>query len=79
MSDSQERPWSNNPNAPKVPHDFYLEEKAYFAGVLIAAILYGTRKIPPQTRLSAMLNLFARPSFHRGHRHAVFPMYGRVV
>jgi len=43
MSDpSQEQPWSNDPNAPQIPHDLYFGEKATFAGILIGAILYGT-------------------------------------
>jgi len=50
MSDSQEQPWSNNPNAPKIPHLVYLAEKNLFAGTLISAILYGTHKQPPSTR-----------------------------
>jgi len=44
MSDSQETPWIDNPNAPKVPHWLYIEEKAYFAGIIIASILYGSYK-----------------------------------
>jgi len=44
MSESQEPPWSNNPNAPKIPYSLYLEEKADFAGMLIASVLYGTHK-----------------------------------
>ena len=47
MSDSQERqPWSNNPYAPKIPDVLHLEEKANFAGVLIASMLYGAPKTP---------------------------------
>jgi len=45
MSESQEPPWSNNPNAPKIPYSLYLEEKADFAGMLIASVLYGTYDI----------------------------------
>ena len=45
MSESQEPPWSNNPNAPKIPYSLYLEEKADFAGMLIASVLYGTYKM----------------------------------
>ena len=36
--------WSDNPNAPKVPYDLYLYEKAWFAGGFIASIFYGTPK-----------------------------------
>ena len=42
MSGSQQTPWSNNPNAPKILYDLYFEEKANFAGFLIGSILYGT-------------------------------------
>ena len=41
-SDSSEKPWSNNPNAPQIPYSLYLAEKSNFAGNLIGAILYGT-------------------------------------
>lgn len=44
MSDSQYKPWSNNPNAPKLTYPMYLEEKAYFAGTLIGSMLYGMYK-----------------------------------
>ena len=46
MPDSQEQRWSDNPNAPKIPYPLYAEEKADFAGMLIASILYGTPKTP---------------------------------
>ena len=49
MSDSQQNPWSNNPNAPKIPRALYLEEKATFAGTLIGSILYGAPKTLPPT------------------------------
>lgn len=46
MSDSQEwQPWSDNPNAPKIPHDQYTDEKEYFAAILIGSILYGMPEI----------------------------------
>ena len=55
MSDSQVQPWSTNPNAPKIPYHLYTLEKAFFAGVLIASLLYGTTKIPRlPIRLSAL-------------------------
>jgi len=41
MVNSQEPPWSNNPNAPKIPYSVYLEEKATLAGSLTSSILYG--------------------------------------
>jgi len=45
MPGSREKPWSSNPNAPKISHKLYLLEKAWFAGTLISSILYGTRNI----------------------------------
>lgn len=58
MSDSQEEPWTNNPNAPKIPHDLYLREKSYFAGVLVAALLYGACKALPHNIHPSVLTLF---------------------
>lgn len=49
MSDSQQNPWSNNPNAPKIPYDAYFSEKADLTGILIASILYGTQEDPTCT------------------------------
>ena len=46
MSDPQENPWSDNPNAPKIPYALHLDEKANFAGYLVASILYGTSRTP---------------------------------
>ena len=47
MSNSQQTPWSNNRNAPKISYHLYIQEKIYFFGILVDPILYGTRKIPP--------------------------------
>ena len=44
MSDSQEQPWSDSPNAPEIPYYIYRFEKTWFAGVLVSSILYGTLK-----------------------------------
>ena len=46
MSDSQELPWSDHPNAPNISHPIYLAEKTTFARSLIASILYGMSKTP---------------------------------
>ena len=47
MSDSQEwPPWSDNPNAPKIPYRLYFDEKANFAGTFISVVFYGA----PETR-----------------------------
>ena len=48
-------PFSKNPYAPKIPYDLYFREKATFAGILIGAILYGTRGVPcPLVRLPVL-------------------------
>ena len=49
MSSSQQKPWSDNPNAPKIPYVLYSEEKASFAGTSIGSILYGTCATPSPT------------------------------
>jgi len=59
MSGTQQKPWSDNPNAPEISHKLYVEEKAYFAGALISAILYGMCKMPLPIRSSACVH-FAR-------------------
>ena len=46
MSDSQEQPWSDHPNAPNISRRLYFDEKAYFAGLLISSILYGSPNAP---------------------------------
>ena len=43
--DMQHPPWSDNPNAPKIPYHLYFDEKASFAGSLVASIIYGTSKV----------------------------------
>ena len=52
MSNSTTTPWSDNPNAPKIPYALYLGEKAYFAGFLIGAIFYGTQTYVRRTILA---------------------------
>ena len=42
MSNPQFKPWSDNPNAPKISHVQYIYEKVDFFGYLTAPILYGT-------------------------------------
>ena len=42
MSDSQQNPWSYNPNAPNITYSTYFLEKAYSAGLSVGWILYGT-------------------------------------
>ena len=47
MYDPREKPWSDNPNAPKIPYSLYFQEKVTFAGDFVGPILYGTRKGVP--------------------------------
>ena len=56
MSDTQQKPWSNSLNAPKIPYDLYYAEKATIAGILIALVLYGTfvHSHPLRVPLSAL-------------------------
>ena len=61
MSDSQEQWWPDNPNAPKITHILYFQEKATYAGSVIGSILYGTRGLLVaylHARLSRSLGLF---------------------
>ena len=58
MSDTHERPWSDSPNAPKIPYDLYFREKANFAGYLIGAILYGTPRLPYRCVRPSVLTRF---------------------
>lgn len=74
MSDSQQRPWSNSPNAPKIPYDLYFREKAYFSGTFIGAMLYGTPKVPPPIHPSIRAHsVYSVQS--RDRRHAFLQMY----
>lgn len=40
-----QRPWSNNPNAPQIPYWVYFAEKTNFAGHSIGAIFHGTQNL----------------------------------
>ena len=51
MSGSQKQPWSDDPNAPKIPYRLYFDEKANIAGYLVSSVLYGTPKTPVPKRL----------------------------
>ena len=59
MSESSQKPWSDNPNAPQIPYDLYVWEKAVFAEGFIGAILYG---LPTYMSVVLfLLTLFVRP------------------
>ena len=78
MSDSQQNPWSNRPNAPNIPYDLYFTEKAYLAGGFVCWILYGLPKTPPPTRLSIYAHLVC-PVCSRDRHHGILSMYDRAV
>ena len=78
MSDSQERPWSDNPNAPKIPYNLYFDEKAYFAGTFVGSILYGTREASLHKRLSIRAH-FVRSVYSRDRRSPVLQMHRRAI
>ena len=71
MSDSRYKPWSNNPNAPKIPYSLYLEEEAYFVGTLIGSMLYGKRK---RSSMHIRAHLVRSVSSRDAHR-VVLQMY----
>lgn len=75
MVDAQEQPWSDNPNAPKISHTVYFEEKASYAGILIASMLYGTYRVFQPTRMSIDVHLFCLFDF-RDPRRGIFSVYG---
>jgi len=43
MSDIQQNSWSDNPNAPEIPHVVYLWEKVALATLFVSLMLYGER------------------------------------
>ena len=78
MPDSQQKPWSNDLNAPKIPYDLHLREKNNVIGTFISSIFYGTRKTSLPTRP------YIRPylvclACSRDGRYVVLQMYGRSV
>ena len=80
MSGIQQKPWSGNPNAPKVPHDLSHAEKVYFAGILIASILYGM--CDSETPSSPLLLNYIRPVrlvYSRDPHCALIPLHDRIV
>lgn len=77
MSDSQgQRYWSDNPNAPKIPYWAYFAEKSYFAGNILASVLYGACKVSTS---SVRLSVFQFLRSSRDSHRVVLPMHGRIV
>ena len=68
MSGSQQKPWFDDPNAPKIPYKLYLYEKFSVAGNLVSAILYGARK--EHTHPSFHAHFFC-PNYSRDRNHVV--------
>lgn len=56
MSESLEKPWSNNTNAPQIPLPIYFLEKGYLAGTLIGAMAYGIIVVLFFRCIGALLN-----------------------
>ena len=78
MYDSEQQPWSNNPNAPKIPYHIYNYEKTYLAGILIGAMLYGAPSTLPPTRPSICAHSVCSVD-SRDRRRPVLPMYDRAT
>ena len=76
MSDSHQKPWSDNPNAPIMPYDLYLYEKALFAGNLVNVIPYSTCRKPPPPSVRAH---FVCPTYSRDCHRAVLQIHRRPV
>ena len=77
MWDSQHKPRSDNLNAPDISYEVYFEEKAYFAGALVASICYGVPKTShyePTTRAHSVCLIYSRVS----HR-AILQIHGRTT
>jgi len=74
---SDEQPWSDNPNAPQIPYDLYFGEKANFAGILVGAILYGTRKTSKPMHVSVDAHGVCSATSRSRYR-TFLPLYGGV-
>lgn len=78
MSDLGFKPWSDNPNAPKISHALYILEKADFAGYLLTAILYGAPRTSAPTCPSICAHFIPSVYIRDAHR-AVLQMYDRTT
>jgi len=58
MSETQLKPWSDNPYAPKIPYIIYSSEKTGLAGIFVASILYGKSYTPPPSIRLYVINSF---------------------
>ena len=76
-SDSSQKPWSDNPNAPQIPYGLYFWEKATVAGNIIGAIFYGL-----QTHMSVysiLAHLVYSINCSRYRHRTLLSIYGSPV
>ena len=78
MSDPWGPPWSDNPNAPKISHTIYFDEKVWFVGNSLSSILYGAPQTPPLTRPSLCAH-FVYLVYSRDSHRCVPTMYSRAA
>lgn len=73
MAESQQKPWSSNPNAPQISNEMYLEEKIALVGNLSGAVFYGID-------IFNAVNLLVFTSFvqPRDNNRFVLSMYRRI-
>ena len=73
MSNASQESWYDNPNAPKIPSQQYLDEKANFAGIQICAVFYG------MLVLCLHLPFPTMTCRSRGRHRPVLPMHERFA
>ena len=75
MSDSLEKPWSNNPNAPQIPPSLYNAEREFFASYVVGGILYGMPTYASLHPHSPRSLIYCS----RDHRYLVFQCIGALI
>ena len=68
------KPWSDNPNAPKIPYSLYFQEKVTFARDFVGPILWYAQLACQPTHTHFVCSVY-----YRGRRRAVFPLHGRAT
>ena len=71
--------YSNNPYAPKISYDMYLNEKAALAGISIGSVIYGKHKAPPPTCPSIRAHPVRLYGYFRDPHCSVLPMHFRAL
>lgn len=71
MADSSEKPWSDDPNAPKIPYSLHIQEREKFTGDFLAGILYGM----PAASSSIRIHFVCLTDHSRNHRRSVLLVY----